>query len=143
MATPVALFSPPPDDDDVVVPNIVHTSQVRADMTVSMTVDPSVVRSSVEDEQMHGERDTCAYVHAFVDAVSAVRRHPSQSQSHMAALPEIAKLDLEFFEQLGGGTYGCVYRARWISARKDVAVKKLFILEAEVRSPPACTHTLV
>jgi hypothetical protein len=55
MGTPVAIFFPPPGDDDVVVPNIVHTSQTRADMAMSMTVDASAVRSSVEDEQMRGE----------------------------------------------------------------------------------------
>ena len=45
---------------------------------------------------------------------------------------EIAFSDLEFFERLGGGATGTVYRARWISKDSIVAVKKLNILEKEV-----------
>ena len=46
---------------------------------------------------------------------------------------EIAFSDLEFFERLGGGATGTVYRAKWISKDRIVAVKKMTqILEKEV-----------
>ena len=40
--------------------------------------------------------------------------------------------DLEFFERLGGGASGSVYRVKWKSKDKIVAVKKLLKLEEEV-----------
>ena len=39
--------------------------------------------------------------------------------------------DLEFFEKCGGGAFGSVYRARWKSQDKEVAVKKLLSLGKE------------
>lgn len=45
--------------------------------------------------------------------------------------------DLQFFENCGGGSFGSVYRAKWISQDKEVAVKKLLKIEKEVRSFPA------
>ena len=39
--------------------------------------------------------------------------------------------DLEFFERCGGGSFGSVYRARWKSQGKEVAVKKLLTLGNE------------
>lgn len=36
--------------------------------------------------------------------------------------------DLEFFEKCGGGAFGSVYRARWKSQDKEVAVKKILSL---------------
>lgn len=40
--------------------------------------------------------------------------------------------DLLFFERCGGGAFGSVYRALWKSRDKEVAVKKLLMLEKEV-----------
>lgn len=40
--------------------------------------------------------------------------------------------DLQFFENCGGGSFGSVYRAKWISQDKEVAVKKLLKIEKEV-----------
>ena len=45
---------------------------------------------------------------------------------------EVVYEDLEFFEKCGGGTYGSVYRARWKSQDKEVAVKRLLTLDKEV-----------
>ena len=45
---------------------------------------------------------------------------------------EIPYDDLEFFECCGGGTFGSVYRARWKSQDKEVAVKRLLTLDKEV-----------
>lgn len=41
--------------------------------------------------------------------------------------------DIHFFENCGGGSFGSVYRAKWISQDKEVAVKKLLKIENEVR----------
>ncbi|EPY77735.1 hypothetical protein CB1_001207008 [Camelus ferus] len=40
--------------------------------------------------------------------------------------------DLQFFENCGGGSFGSVYRAKWISQDKEVAVKKLLKIEKEI-----------
>ena len=45
---------------------------------------------------------------------------------------EITFSDLEFFEKLGGGAAGSVYRGRWKSKNMVVAIKKLLVLEKEV-----------
>ena len=45
---------------------------------------------------------------------------------------EIALSDLEFFERLGGGAAGTVYRGRWKSKDTIVAIKKLLMLDKEV-----------
>nr|XP_020452008.1 mitogen-activated protein kinase kinase kinase MLT [Monopterus albus] len=39
--------------------------------------------------------------------------------------------DIVFYENCGGGSFGSVYRARWISKDKEVAVKKLLKIENE------------
>lgn len=52
--------------------------------------------------------------------------------------------DLEFFEKCGGGAFGSVYRARWRSQDKEVAVKKLLSLgdEASVLSVLSHKHII-
>lgn len=50
-----------------------------------------------------------------------------------ASFVQIKFEDLQFFENCGGGSFGSVYRARWISQDKEVAVKKLLKIEKEVR----------
>ena len=56
------------------------------------------------------------------------------SQATMSCLYEIKFDDLEFLERCGGGSYGSVYRAVWISRNhQEVAVKKLLSLDTEVR----------
>lgn len=49
-----------------------------------------------------------------------------------ASFVQIKFDDLQFFENCGGGSFGSVYRARWISQEKEVAVKKLLKIEKEV-----------
>ena len=46
---------------------------------------------------------------------------------------EIVFSDLEFFERLGEGAAGSVYRGKWKSKDTIVAIKKLLVLEKEVR----------
>lgn len=42
--------------------------------------------------------------------------------------------DLLFYENCGGGSFGSVYRALWISQDKEVAVKKLLKIDKEVKN---------
>lgn len=49
-----------------------------------------------------------------------------------ASFVQIKFDDLQFFENCGGGSFGSVYRAQWISQEKEVAVKKLLKIEKEV-----------
>ncbi|KAK4817627.1 hypothetical protein QYF61_021530 [Mycteria americana] len=51
--------------------------------------------------------------------------------STSASFVQIRFDDLQFFENCGGGSFGSVYRARWISQDKEVAVKKLLKIEKE------------
>ena len=48
-------------------------------------------------------------------------------------LVEIPFNDLIFYERCGGGTFGSVYRALWHSQNMIVAVKRLLVLEKEVK----------
>ena len=45
---------------------------------------------------------------------------------------ELAYDDFEFFEKLGDGSFGSVYRGRWKSQDKEVAIKKILTLGEEV-----------
>ncbi|OBS57191.1 hypothetical protein A6R68_11684, partial [Neotoma lepida] len=51
-----------------------------------------------------------------------------------ASFVQIKFDDLQFFENCGGGSFGSVYRAKWISQDKEVAVKKLLKIEKENHS---------
>ncbi|XP_071960573.1 mitogen-activated protein kinase kinase kinase 20-like [Antedon mediterranea] len=48
--------------------------------------------------------------------------------------------DLKFYERCGSGTFGCVYRAHWISQGQEVAVKKLLVLEKEAQVLSCLSH---
>ena len=62
---------------------------------------------------------------------------PPNVEKKRSAMPfvEIDFSELEFFERLGSGAAGTVYRALWKTQEKVVAVKKLLQLEAEVVGP--------
>lgn len=47
-------------------------------------------------------------------------------------LPEIAYTDLDFYECLSAGTFGTVYRAKYLPQNQIVAVKRVLVLEKEV-----------
>lgn len=48
--------------------------------------------------------------------------------------------DILFYENCGGGSFGSVYRARWISRDKEVAVKKLLKIENEAEILSVLSH---
>ncbi|XP_063174238.1 mitogen-activated protein kinase kinase kinase 20 isoform X1 [Candoia aspera] len=57
-----------------------------------------------------------------------------------ASFVQIKFDDLQFFENCGGGSFGSVYRARWISQDKEVAVKKLLKIEKEAEILSVLSH---
>ncbi|XP_056605700.1 protein kinase Npk [Triplophysa dalaica] len=48
--------------------------------------------------------------------------------------------DIRFYENCGGGSFGSVYRALWISQDKEVAVKKLLKIDAEAEILSVLSH---
>ncbi|XP_028992540.1 mitogen-activated protein kinase kinase kinase 20 isoform X1 [Betta splendens] len=60
--------------------------------------------------------------------------------SPSASFVEIKFEDIVFFENCGGGSFGSVYRARWISKDKEVAVKKLLKIENEAEILSVLSH---
>uniref|UniRef100_A0A3B3BEG0 Mitogen-activated protein kinase kinase kinase 20 n=2 Tax=Oryzias melastigma TaxID=30732 RepID=A0A3B3BEG0_ORYME len=48
--------------------------------------------------------------------------------------------DIHFFENCGGGSFGSVYRAKWVSRDKEVAVKKLLKIENEAEILSVLSH---
>lgn len=64
---------------------------------------------------------------------SGVRAEPHyEMSSPRVSFVHIKFEDILFYENCGGGSFGSVYRARWISQDKEVAVKKLLKIENEV-----------
>uniref|UniRef100_A0A8C9VXQ6 Protein kinase domain-containing protein n=1 Tax=Scleropages formosus TaxID=113540 RepID=A0A8C9VXQ6_SCLFO len=57
-----------------------------------------------------------------------------------ASFVQIAFSDIQFHESCGGGSFGSVYRARWISQDKEVAVKKLLKIETEAEILSVLSH---
>ncbi|XP_071778215.1 uncharacterized protein LOC139929262 [Centroberyx gerrardi] len=53
---------------------------------------------------------------------------------------QIKHEDLLFYENCGGGSFGSVYRALWISQDKEVAVKKLLKIEKEAEILSVLSH---
>lgn len=53
---------------------------------------------------------------------------------------QIKHEDLLFYENCGGGTFGSVYRALWISQNKEVAVKKLLKIDKEAEILSVLSH---
>ncbi|KAG8559610.1 hypothetical protein GDO81_017393 [Engystomops pustulosus] len=57
-----------------------------------------------------------------------------------ASFVQIKFNDLQFYESCGGGSFGSVYRAKWISQDKEVAVKKLLKIEKEAEILSMLSH---
>ncbi|KAK3543008.1 hypothetical protein QTP70_008694 [Hemibagrus guttatus] len=57
-----------------------------------------------------------------------------------ASFVQIKFNDIHFYENCGGGSFGSVYRARWISQDKEVAVKKLLKIEKEAEILSVLSH---
>ncbi|XP_075036720.1 mitogen-activated protein kinase kinase kinase 20 isoform X2 [Mixophyes fleayi] len=57
-----------------------------------------------------------------------------------ASFVQIKFNDLQFFESCGGGSFGSVYRAQWLSQEKEVAVKKLLKIEKEAEILSVLSH---
>uniref|UniRef100_A0AAV2JZV8 Rap guanine nucleotide exchange factor 4 n=1 Tax=Knipowitschia caucasica TaxID=637954 RepID=A0AAV2JZV8_KNICA len=60
--------------------------------------------------------------------------------SPSASFVQIKFQDILFYENCGGGSFGSVYRARWISQDKEVAVKKLLKIENEAEILSVLSH---
>uniref|UniRef100_A0A8C3AQB8 Mitogen-activated protein kinase kinase kinase 20 n=1 Tax=Cyclopterus lumpus TaxID=8103 RepID=A0A8C3AQB8_CYCLU len=60
--------------------------------------------------------------------------------SPSASFVQIKFDDVLFYENCGGGSFGSVYRARWISQDKEVAVKKLLKIENEAEILSILSH---
>lgn len=57
-----------------------------------------------------------------------------------ASFVQIKFDDIHFYENCGGGSFGSVYRAKWISQDKEVAVKKLLKIEDEAEILSVLSH---
>ncbi|XP_077304147.1 mitogen-activated protein kinase kinase kinase 20 isoform X2 [Lithobates pipiens] len=57
-----------------------------------------------------------------------------------ASFVQIKFIDLQFFESCGGGSFGSVYRAKWLPQDKEVAVKKLLKIEKEAEILSMLSH---
>ncbi|XP_063789517.1 mitogen-activated protein kinase kinase kinase 20 isoform X1 [Pseudophryne corroboree] len=57
-----------------------------------------------------------------------------------ASFVQIKFNDLQFYESCGGGSFGSVYRAQWLSQEKEVAVKKLLKIEKEAEILSVLSH---
>nr|XP_061826614.1 mitogen-activated protein kinase kinase kinase 20-like [Nerophis lumbriciformis] len=64
----------------------------------------------------------------------------NEMSSHSGSFVQINFDDILFFENCGGGSFGSVYRARWISQDKEVAVKKLLRIENEAEILSILSH---
>ncbi|KAM3608397.1 uncharacterized protein V6R79_024442 [Siganus canaliculatus] len=60
--------------------------------------------------------------------------------SPSASFVQIKFDDIHFYENCGGGSFGSVYRAKWISQDKEVAVKKLLKIENEAEILSLLSH---
>uniref|UniRef100_A0A8C6TVK1 Sterile alpha motif and leucine zipper containing kinase AZK n=1 Tax=Neogobius melanostomus TaxID=47308 RepID=A0A8C6TVK1_9GOBI len=59
---------------------------------------------------------------------------------HSGSFVQIQFDDILFYENCGGGSFGSVYRAMWISQDKEVAVKKLLKIESEAEILSVLSH---
>ncbi|KAG9329839.1 hypothetical protein JZ751_028948 [Albula glossodonta] len=57
-----------------------------------------------------------------------------------ASFVQIKFNDIHFYENCGGGSFGSVYRAKWLSQDREVAVKKLLKIENEAEILSVLSH---
>ena len=83
--------------------------------------------SHLSNEKSNG---TAAVVDTNTNTTTAIKSTTSTNKT--ADYLEIDYDDLDIYERLDRGAFGSVYRAKWKSRNKIVAVKKLLNLENEV-----------
>uniref|UniRef100_A0ABI8A008 Protein kinase domain-containing protein n=1 Tax=Felis catus TaxID=9685 RepID=A0ABI8A008_FELCA len=88
---------------------------------------------------IHVDLSFCTLTVRFWFCGSLILRHYEMS-SLGTSFVQIKFDDLQFFENCGGGSFGSVYRARWISQDKEVAVKKLLKIEKEAEILSVLSH---
>nr|XP_060477669.1 mitogen-activated protein kinase kinase kinase 20 isoform X1 [Panthera onca] len=88
---------------------------------------------------IHMHLSFCTLTVRFWFCGSLILRHYEMS-SLGTSFVQIKFDDLQFFENCGGGSFGSVYRARWISQDKEVAVKKLLKIEKEAEILSVLSH---
>uniref|UniRef100_A0A9J8B1E1 Mitogen-activated protein kinase kinase kinase 20b n=1 Tax=Cyprinus carpio carpio TaxID=630221 RepID=A0A9J8B1E1_CYPCA len=82
--------------------------------------------------------------HVSPDRTENTTNSHSECQYEMSSLSasfvQIRFDDVRFYENCGGGSFGSVYRAHWISQDKEVAVKKLLKIDAEAEILSVLSH---
>ncbi|XP_035391997.1 mitogen-activated protein kinase kinase kinase 20 isoform X5 [Electrophorus electricus] len=68
------------------------------------------------------------------------RRCGTMASPSGASFVRIKFDDIAFYESCGGGSFGSVYRARWLSQDQEVAVKKLLKIENEAEILSVLSH---
>ncbi|XP_016304552.1 mitogen-activated protein kinase kinase kinase MLT-like [Sinocyclocheilus anshuiensis] len=63
-----------------------------------------------------------------------------EMSSLSASFVQIRFDDIRFYENCGGGSFGSVYRAHWISQDKEAAVKKLLKIDTEAEILSVLSH---
>uniref|UniRef100_A0A3Q2LM65 Mitogen-activated protein kinase kinase kinase 20 n=1 Tax=Equus caballus TaxID=9796 RepID=A0A3Q2LM65_HORSE len=82
----------------------------------------------------------CSILHGLPEFCGSIILCHYEMSSLGTSFVQIKFDDLQFFENCGGGSFGSVYRAKWISQDKEVAVKKLLKIEKEAEILSVLSH---